>query len=143
MKKILILGSSGYIGKCIYDDLKKKQYNLYAPSSKKLNLLDINICKKYFGKIKPDIVIYSAGKHRQYGDNKKNYNQNIKMLENIVLSINYNIKKFIFLSTIEVYGKNIKKKLLSENSITRPFSYYGKGKLKIERLLKKILKIKS
>lgn len=65
------------------------------------------------------------------------------MIENVLLSIDRNIKKFVFLSTIEVYGKNIKKKLLSENSITRPFSYYGKGKLKIERLLKKNIENKK
>jgi dTDP-4-dehydrorhamnose reductase len=39
-KKILVTGSSGMVGKSLIKLLKKKNYIILTPSSKKLNLLN-------------------------------------------------------------------------------------------------------
>ena len=55
-KKILILGSSGYIGKNLKEFLVK-EYLVIAPSHNELDLLDRNYTRSFFKVTKPDIVI--------------------------------------------------------------------------------------
>ena len=59
IKKILITGANGFIGK----HLKKKLFKLYkldTPSKKKLNLNDKKKLKLYLQKTKPEIIIHLA-----------------------------------------------------------------------------------
>ncbi|WP_297417007.1 NAD-dependent epimerase/dehydratase family protein [Clostridium sp.] len=59
MKKILITGSNGFIGKNLSEQLAK-EYNIYAPKREELNLLDQNSVEKYLTINKFDVVIHSA-----------------------------------------------------------------------------------
>lgn len=59
MKKILITGSNGFIGRNIGEYLNK-QYLIYAPKREELDLLDEKIVEKYFDENKIDVVIHSA-----------------------------------------------------------------------------------
>ena len=60
--KILLLGSSGFLGKYLEKYLKKK-YKVYTTGKKKrsYNLNDFTIIKKKILNINPDIIINSAG----------------------------------------------------------------------------------
>lgn len=59
MKKVLITGASGFIGKNLVDSLKEDYYVL-APGHKELDLLDATAVEEYLKEVKPDIVIHSA-----------------------------------------------------------------------------------
>jgi len=59
MKKILITGSSGFIGRNLKEFLRS-QYEVLAPTSKQLNLLDELKVKKYLTKHTVDTVIHCA-----------------------------------------------------------------------------------
>jgi len=59
MKKILITGSNGFIGKNLSKKLTSK-YNIYAPKREELNLLDQKSVERYLNINKFDIVIHSA-----------------------------------------------------------------------------------
>ena len=63
--KILLTGSSGFLGKNICEQYwrleKNKNFRLYNPTSKDLNLLDKESVKKYLKSICPDLIIHSAG----------------------------------------------------------------------------------
>ena len=61
MKKILITGASGMVGKNIALFPKAKEYELLTPSSQVLNLLDRASVDSYVQKHKPDIIIHCAG----------------------------------------------------------------------------------
>lgn len=59
MKKILITGSGGFIGKNLYEFLKR-DYAICAPSHKELDLLNSQAVETYLKKEQFDVVIHSA-----------------------------------------------------------------------------------
>ena len=142
-KNCLIIGSTGFIGSSIVrDNFFKKRYNLIKYNRKNLSLLNKekttkSLKKQIFG----SIIIFTAGKHRLYGDTKTIKNYNIKILNDFVSYLKKcTPQKFFFLSTVEVYGSKKRKKKISENSETKPLNNYAHGKLVQESILKKYCK---
>lgn len=136
--KILITGSSGFIGSNLVEFLNKKKiytigidknYPKFVDCKKfyKLNLLNKNRIKKIFTENKITHVIHCAaisGIKDCEKNKKKAYQYNFEIL-NILLnnSLKFNVKKFLFLSSFAV--KNIKK---------NP-NYYAKLKYKGEKIV--------
>ena len=142
--KILITGSSVYIGGCLFEYLKKK-YEVYGidkqiPKLKKqknffkCDLINYSKTNKIINLIKPSTIIHLAGQSTiDFIKNKKEYKKNnIIATKNILRSIKKNqIKNFIFSSTAAVYkSSNLK---LTEKSILKPNNIYGKTKLSCEK----------
>ena len=126
-KNILIIGSSGYLGKKLKKNLSKK-YNLITPNKKKLDITKLDNVKKYM-KSSIHLVINLSG---QISKNKK-------IMENVIVNGNKNIiqlcknKKIriFYLSTSLIYGfSNLK---VNENSAKKPVDNYAKLKLKAEK----------
>lgn len=144
--KILITGSAGYIGSCLFEYLKKK-YNVFGtdkiiPKIKKqkkfflCDLLDFKKINNLIEIIKPDIVIHLAAQSTiDFIDKKKDYiKNNTYVTRNIIRSVNKNkVKHFIFSSTAAVYKNSSKK--LTEKSQLSPNNIYGKTKLDCEKLI--------
>jgi len=145
--KILITGSAGYIGSCLFEYLKKK-HNIFGtdktiPKIKKqknfflCNLLNFNKINKIIETINPDLVIHLAAQSTvDFIDKKKEYiKNNTYVTRNIIKSIHKNkIKHLIFSSTAAVYQRQNFR--ITENSRLKPISKYGQTKLKSEELLK-------
>ena len=75
MNKILLTGSSGFVGKNILKSGILSDFKLLTPTSDELNLLDIQLVKSYLNDSKPDLIIHSAGKVGGILKNiKSNYN---------------------------------------------------------------------
>jgi UDP-glucose 4-epimerase len=150
--KILITGSSGYIGKCLSRYLEKKFIVFGIDKNeilnKKKNYFKINILnyKKTFSvikKIQPDLIVHLAGQSTI--DNikkKKDYQKNNVQVTAILMKICHklNIDKIIFSSTAAVYKSS--NKLLTENSKILPNNIYGKTKYDCEKLIYKYFKKK-
>ena len=146
--KILITGSAGYIGSCLFEYLKKR-YNVFGvdktfPKLKKqknfthCNLLNFNKINNIIKSIKPDIIIHLAAKSTiDFIDKKKEYiENNVVVTKNILRSIKKNkIKHLIFSSTAAVYKSTNNK--LSEKSKLGPNNIYGKTKLDCEKYITK------
>lgn len=62
MKKILITGSNGFIGKNLSEQLAN-EYNVYAPKREELDLLDQESVEKYLESNNFDVIIHSAGQN--------------------------------------------------------------------------------
>ena len=126
-KKILIIGSSGYLGNKLKKNLKNK-YKLISPSKKKIDIVNFDKIKKYF-EIDPDLIINLSGQ----------ISANTKQMKNTILQGNKNLiklcknkkTKIFFLSTSLIYGYS--KKELIENSNKNPVDNYSKFKLMAER----------
>jgi UDP-glucose 4-epimerase len=148
--KILLTGSAGYIGSCLYEAIKNK-YEIYGvdkvkPKIKKqkrfflLNLLDKKRTDALIKFIKPDLIIHLAGQStidfiKKQNEYKKN---NIKITNNLLDIIKTNnIKHLVFSSTAAVY--KVSNKTLNEKSFLSPNNIYGKTKLQCEREIKKKL----
>lgn len=137
----LIIGSSGFIGSSISKNKDfKKKFNLLKYNSKNLNISSKKKISDLFKKkLVNSIVIYTAGKHRLYGDTIKIKKNNIKIFNNFLsLIYKFKPKKIIFLSTVEIYGSNKRRNKISEESKINPLNNYAAGKLIQEKNLKKV-----
>ncbi|MEE1516053.1 MAG: NAD-dependent epimerase/dehydratase family protein [Lachnospiraceae bacterium] len=96
MKKVLLIGGSGFIGRNILEYFKESdKYSIIAPSSKELNILDEDKVAKYLQENYFDIVLNFA----IYGDGVDKSKDGTKMLE-------YNLRMFLnFEKNSHFYGK--------------------------------------
>ena len=128
-KKILVTGGSGRFAKILKE--KNSKLNLYFASKKECNILKESSIIKIFKKVKPDIILHTAGLSRPMSihekDIKKSINLNIIGTANLVKICNLFNVKIIYFSTGYVYeGKNGNYK---ETDPVKPFNNYGYSKL--------------
>ena len=145
--KVMITGINGILGKEIAHQLSKNNnYQLFLLSNskiiiknkkKKIKLLHQDLTKPILFKLKIDAIIHCAAKNplSKVGSGMKTiYKKNLKMTRNLIeFSNKNNVKKIVFLSSMEVYGL-IKKKIVTENLKPENPSLYGKSKFLSEKL---------
>lgn len=164
MEKIIIIGGAGYIGTVLINDLLKYSYkvicldnNIYKNKNsirifkKNKNFTYKNFDLRKFKKIRNLIdaktsIVLLAG---LVGDPiSKKYPKLSKEINDTGISHlidHLKIKKFnklIFVSTCSNYGLSKSKKLLNENSKLNPISNYAKAKVKIEKKILSLKKVK-
>ncbi len=133
MKKILITGSSGFIGKSLVNFLNSKFYHIIETGNSKI----IDLCK--WNEVKnistADVIIHLAGKNF-VPDSFKNplqyYNNNIVSTINILEKAKNDGSKVIFFSTY-LYGNPLYLPI-NENHPKRPLNPYTQSKLLCEEL---------
>ena len=128
-KKIIVTGGNGRFAQVIKKENKK--LNIFYPSKKIFNILNINSMKKYIQRIKPRYVIHCAGLSRPMDlhvkDINKSINLNIIGTANVVKICNdFNIK-LIYFSTGYVYEG--KKGNYRETDSVLPLNNYAWSKL--------------
>jgi GDP-L-fucose synthase len=86
MKKILLTGGNGFIGRNIRESFLAKKYEIISPSSSELNLIDSDAVDKYFKNKTFDVILHAATKpgHRNAKDPTNLFYSNIRMFENLV-----------------------------------------------------------
>jgi len=132
MKKLLITGSSGYIGTYFINKYKNK-YNIKTFSFLKddINSLDC-------GDI--DVVFHLSALVHQMGGASASEYERVNVTQTLELAKKVKesgLKHFVFMSTVKVYGEETESKY-TEDSICHPEDEYGKSKLKAELELKKL-----
>ncbi|GHV68809.1 UDP-glucose 4-epimerase [Bacteroidia bacterium] len=85
MKKVLLTGGSGFIGRNVKESYLSEKYQLLAPSSKELNLVDTEAVDAFFKQNKIDFVIHAAVKpgHRNAKDLSAIFQTNTRMFFNL------------------------------------------------------------
>jgi nucleoside-diphosphate-sugar epimerase len=150
LKKILIIGSDGYIGSLLINYLKNKKFNITTldtgyfrdgfideATNSKINIdvrkYDLSNLKKF------NSVIFLAANQNDPGgkiNSKKFYDISRKFTLKVARKCKeYNVK-FVFPSSCSVYGYG--KKKFNEKTKTNPLTLYSKNKIEIERGLSKI-----
>jgi UDP-glucose 4-epimerase len=84
-KTILLTGGNGYIGKNIQESFLAQKYEIIAPRSFELNLIDTNCVDEYFKDKEFDIVLHAGTKpgHRNSKDSSNLFYSNTRMFENL------------------------------------------------------------
>ena len=143
--KVLITGSSGFIGKILVKKLSKK-YKTYLidkiKQGKEKNFYHINLKDKkklneFFKNNEVDVIIHLAS---EIFDNNENtiYKNNIACAANIIaFAKKFKIKQIIFTSTFSIYEQNYDK-LIKENEKPSTLNKYGISKFDIEKKLKSL-----
>ena len=127
--KILVTGGDGIFSSVLKKE--NKSLNLIFKSKKECNILKLKSIENCVKKIKPNIIIHTAGLSRPMNIHKKNISKSIDLniigTANIVkICVKYNIK-IIYFSTGYVYEG--KKGNYSENDAVKPFNNYALSKL--------------
>lgn len=134
MKTVAINGYKSYIGKNFHKYYKRKYKIIFY----KKDINNLSKFKLFIKKNKFDFFIHLAGLSRIKCDTKKKLckKTNYLSFKKIINHFNKLNKKprIIFISSSHVY--EISKNKLTENSITKPSTLYGKLKLKSENFLK-------
>ena len=154
IKNILLTGGAGYIGYHIAEILIKKKKNVFIVDNlstgykrlinKKAKFFKLNIhnskkINQIIVKNKIDSVIHLAaslviGVGEKYPE--RYFRNNVVGTQSVLNACKGTpVKNFIFSSTAAVYKDGFYR--VSENSILKPKSVYGKTKLKAEELIKK------
>ena len=154
VKNILITGGAGYIGSHIAEILLKKRKKVFLIDNLstghrklinkkakffKLDIHNKNKVKKIIEKYHIDSIIHLAA-NLIIGEGqkkpKKYYKNNVLGTKKLLdASRKTNVKNFIFSSTAAIYKEGQYK--VSEKSLIKPKSIYGKTKIKAENLIKK------
>jgi nucleoside-diphosphate-sugar epimerase len=155
-KKILVIGSQGYIGSILTNYLLKETYPVIGVDNFIYNQKKINFFNKNYKFVNCDLrdeeKIYKSISEVSYviilaglvGDPitkkypKIAHDINYKGIKNVIKTCNKSkIKKLIFISTCSNYGITKGDRLLKENHPLKPISLYAKQKVKIEKFLLK------
>lgn len=114
MKRILITGSSGFLGKRLLQKMasEENQFVLFCPSSSTLNLMDNESVDAYFRDNSFDIIIHLAAKHGGVGlataKSLQFLEENLILNYNVVhSSLKYNVKQFIMIGSSCCYSNDV------------------------------------
>jgi nucleoside-diphosphate-sugar epimerase len=144
---IFIVGNAGFVGAHLTHKLVSIGHNVIGfdiiqdnPQKKTCECLIGDVCNKKSimeamkGK-EIDLIIDLAAKHHDFGISEKEFFEvNEKGTKNLIeCATTFGIKKFIFFSSVAVYGNQIKP--TTEETTLNPTSPYGRSKLAGEKLL--------
>ena len=156
--KILITGASGFIGSFIVEEALKQGFETWAAirksSSKeylqdeRIHFIELNLSSKaqLIEQLRPhqfDYVVHAAGvtKCLNKADFRRINTEGTKNLVDALLDLQMPLKRFVFLSSLSVFGA-IKEQLpydeIREDDTPKPNTEYGRSKLEAERYINSI-----
>ena len=128
-KKIVVTGGSGRFSKVLKK--VKSTHKIFYPTKQELNILNFKKIREYLKKVKPDILIHTAGLSRPMkihtDDIKKSIDLNIIGTANITKACLEKNIKLIYLSTSYIYPD--KKGNYKESDAILPSNNYAWSKL--------------
>lgn len=153
--KILITGASGFIGSFIVEEALRRNMEVWAAVRKsssreylkderihfiELDLSSAETLGRQLDGHRFDYIVHAAGvtKCLHMDDFFRINTQGTKNLVNAILALKMPIKRFVYLSSLSVYGaiKEHKPYMeINEDDLPKPNTAYGRSKLEAERYL--------
>ena len=138
-EKILLTGSSGFLGNHIHDFLKTKNYEVITLGRSENSDIKVDLSINTFDKINVNYVIHAAGKAhlkpKTEEEKKEFFNVNEVGTNNLLNGLEITkLKSIIFISTVAVYGKE-EGELIDEESPLLGETPYALSKIKAEQAI--------
>lgn len=124
MKKMLLTGGSGFIGRNIQESFLAQKYEIMAPRHAELDLADTSSVDEYFSHHEFDVVLHAAVKpgHRNAKDPTNLFYNNMRMFENLERHKN-DFGKLINFGSGAIYDVSANNANVSEDQI---YQHMGK-----------------
>jgi nucleoside-diphosphate-sugar epimerase len=137
MKKILLTGSSGFLGSCILDFLENENYEVIKVGRSGKSDIKIDLSRTKLSNIEVDYVIHIAGKAHVIPKTKEDKEEFFKVnyigTNNLLHGLDETkLQSIIFISTVAVYGKDIGE-LIDEKSPLNGNTPYALSKIQAEQ----------
>ena len=155
MSNILITGATGFIGGFIVDEALRRNMNVWVALRKsssrqwltdeRIHFLEVNLTSEEdlvekMRNLQFDYVVHAAGVTKCL--HKEDFHRinvgGTKSLVNVLLRLEMPLKKFVYLSSLSVFGPIREEQPyteITENDKPAPNTEYGKSKLEAERFL--------
>lgn len=142
--KILVTGATGLLGTNLVKELQDEGHKIKAMSrSLGYELLDRELTKEVIENFKPEVVYHlaaNAAESRGQVSPIDMTDRNLNIFLNVLVpSINIKVKRFIYTSSVAVYGEA--EVPYSEDDIIKPKDVYGVNKAACEQILKILSKV--
>jgi len=140
--KILILGNRGFLGASLFAHLSQQgESEVIGYNSSSLDLTCPDNYNSLESLVDRDTTVIMAARAASDPDPLKTFNRDLAIICNVVQFFEKKpVKKFIYLSSISVYGEDETNLSISEETKIAPSSYYGISKFTSEELLRKAAK---
>ncbi|MBU2082194.1 NAD(P)-dependent oxidoreductase [Patescibacteria group bacterium] len=138
-RKIVILGHTGFLGSCLYENFSKEiEYEVYGFSSANVNLSSSKECQKLLSVIdKNSTVIMTATslvKNKDFISFRNDFDMLLNTAEVFSLA---GIQHLIYISSIAVFGRH-SESVITESSYPNPDDLYSFSKLLGEQIFERI-----
>jgi nucleoside-diphosphate-sugar epimerase len=132
---MLIFGHTGLIGKVLHQQAQIKGFDVIGASSKEVNLCDPFAVKRFFEFLHSAYsVVVCAVRNKKFCNDALCLSENVAMVRNIIQFGHNKIKSLIYLSSVDVYGRNPALPITEKTKI-EPQSLYALSKLAAEYTL--------
>ncbi|MDA9048110.1 GDP-L-fucose synthase [Hellea sp.] len=117
--RLFLTGGNGMVGRNIRESQYAKNWEIYAPSRKDLDLGDYQSVSKIINEIKPEILIHAAGRvggiQANMAEPVKFLDENITIGRNVIMAaFNTGVPKLLNLASTCIYPKDAKSPLGEE-----------------------------